>query len=111
MHPLSVQLVLNPSELAALGDCSSLFLAWFGLYENTYYLLILACGIFASLGPRNVYKDMLSNMVSLICHVVINHQNQTRTNGIRGHVRYTHISFWTMRASHMDTHKYTWYNF
>jgi hypothetical protein len=28
-------------------------------------------------------------MVSLIDHVVMNHQNQTRTNGIWGHVRYT----------------------
>jgi hypothetical protein len=46
------------------------------------YLLNLACGILASLGPRNVYKDMLNNMVSPIDHVVMNHQNQTRTNGI-----------------------------
>jgi hypothetical protein len=43
----------------------------------------------ASLGPRNVYKDMLDNMVSPIDHVVMNHQNHTRTNGIRGHVRYS----------------------
>jgi hypothetical protein len=41
------------------------------------------------LGPRNVYKDMLNNMVSLIDHVVMNHQNQTRTNGKWGHVRYS----------------------
>jgi hypothetical protein len=53
------------------------------------YLLNLACGIFSSLGPRNVYKDMLNNMVSPIYHVVMNHQNQTQTNGIWGHVRYT----------------------
>jgi hypothetical protein len=33
----------------------------------------LACGILASLGPRNVYKDMLNNMVSPIDHVVMNH--------------------------------------
>jgi hypothetical protein len=52
------------------------------------YLLNLACGMLASLGPRNVYKDMLNNMVSTIDHVVMNHQNQTRTNGIWGHVRY-----------------------
>jgi hypothetical protein len=52
------------------------------------FLLNLACGIFASLGSENVYKDMLNNMVSLIDHVVMNHQNQTRTNGIWGHVRY-----------------------
>jgi hypothetical protein len=43
---------------------------------------------FASVGPRNVYKDMLNNMVSLIDHVVMNHQNHTRTNGIWGHVLY-----------------------
>jgi hypothetical protein len=30
----------------------------------------LACGILASLGLRNVYKDMLNNVVSLIDHVV-----------------------------------------
>jgi hypothetical protein len=54
-----------------------------------YYLLNLACGILASLGPRNVYKDMLNNMVSSIDHVVMNYQNQTRTNGIWGHVCYT----------------------
>jgi hypothetical protein len=52
------------------------------------FLLILACGIFSSLGPKSVYKDMLNNMVSLIGHVVMNYQNQTRTNGIWGHVRY-----------------------
>jgi hypothetical protein len=52
------------------------------------YLLNLACCILASLRPRNVYKDMLNNMVSPIDHVVMNHQNQTRTNGIWGHVRY-----------------------
>jgi hypothetical protein len=32
---------------------------------------------------------MLNNLVSPIDHVVINHQNQTRTNGFWGHVRYT----------------------
>jgi hypothetical protein len=51
-------------------------------------LLGLACDILASLGPRNVYKDMLNNMVSLIDHVVMNHQNHTRTNGKRRHDRY-----------------------
>jgi hypothetical protein len=45
------------------------------------YLLNLACDIFASLGPRSVYKDMLNNVVSLIDHFVMNHQNQTQTNG------------------------------
>jgi hypothetical protein len=52
------------------------------------YLLNLACGILASLGHRNVYEDMLNNMVSPIDHVVMNHQNQTRTSGLWGHVRY-----------------------
>jgi hypothetical protein len=31
---------------------------------------------------------MLNNMVSTIDHVVMNHQNQTRTNVKWGHVRY-----------------------
>jgi hypothetical protein len=48
----------------------------------TLDLLILASGILASLGHRNVYQDMLNNKVSPIDHVVMNHQNQTRTNGI-----------------------------
>jgi hypothetical protein len=52
----------------------------------------LACGIFASLGPRNVYKDMLNNMVSPIDHVVMNHENHTRTNGIWGHVHYISVA-------------------
>jgi hypothetical protein len=46
------------------------------------FLLNLACGILTSLGPRNVYKDMINNMVSPIDHVVMNHQNQTRTNDL-----------------------------
>jgi hypothetical protein len=33
---------------------------------------------FGILGPRNVYKDMLNNMVSPIDHVVMTHQNQIR---------------------------------
>jgi hypothetical protein len=57
--------------------------------RKIYYLLNLACDILESLGPRNVYKDKLNNMVSPNDHVVMNHQNQTRTNGIWGHVRYT----------------------
>jgi hypothetical protein len=32
----------------------------------TLDLLILACDILASLGPRSVYKDMLNNIVPLI---------------------------------------------
>jgi hypothetical protein len=59
--------------------------------QNIHYLLILACGIFASMGPRNVYKDVLNNMVSPIDHVVMNHQNQTRTNDIWCHVRYKDV--------------------
>jgi hypothetical protein len=39
--------------------------------------------------PRNAYKDMLNNMVTLIDHVVMNHQNHTQTNDIWGHVRYS----------------------
>jgi hypothetical protein len=39
------------------------------------------------MGPRNAYKDMLNNMITPIDHVM-NHQNQTLTNGIRGHIRY-----------------------
>jgi hypothetical protein len=90
------------------------------------YLLNLACGILASLGLRNVYKDMLNNMVSLINHVVMNHQNQTRTNVKWGHVRYSASDYpggmlrkpswnpwnvamvdWQMGSHHyMLTHKY-----
>jgi hypothetical protein len=36
------------------------------------------------MGPINAYKDMLDNMVSHIDRVVMNHQNQTRTNDIWG---------------------------
>jgi hypothetical protein len=36
------------------------------------YLLKLAYDIFASLGPRSVYKDMLNNVVSSIDNVVMN---------------------------------------
>jgi hypothetical protein len=56
-----------------------LFLIFYPLKID--YLLNLACGILTSLGPRNVYKDMLNKMVSPIDHVVMNHRNQTRTNG------------------------------
>jgi hypothetical protein len=34
------------------------------------------------MGPINVYKDMLNNMVSPIDHVIMYHQNHTQTNGI-----------------------------
>jgi hypothetical protein len=40
----------------------------------TLDFLTLACGILASLEPKNVYKDMLNNMVSPNDHVVMNHQ-------------------------------------
>jgi hypothetical protein len=44
-----------------------------------------------------MYKDMLNNLVSLINHVVINHQNQTWTNGLWGHVRYNDLShYWAL---------------
>jgi hypothetical protein len=33
---------------------------------------------------------MLNNVVSPIDHVVMNHKNQTRANGIWGHVRYNY---------------------
>jgi hypothetical protein len=49
-----------------------LFLSLLGFDSRKIdYLLNFACGIFASLGPRNVYKDMLNNMVSHIDHVVL----------------------------------------
>jgi hypothetical protein len=70
------------------GVFSSLFFRVFDPWKIDY-LLNLACRIFASLGPRNVYKDMINNMVSPIDHVVMNHRNQTRTNGIWGHIRYS----------------------
>jgi hypothetical protein len=56
----------------------------------SFLVLTLEFGMwyFCIHGPRNVYKDMLSNMVSHIDHVM-NHQNHTRTNGIWCHVRYT----------------------
>jgi hypothetical protein len=41
------------------------------------------------MGPRNAYKDMFNNFVHSIDHVVIINQNQTRTNGLWGYVRYT----------------------
>jgi hypothetical protein len=42
--------------------------------RKIYYLPNLACDIFASLRPRSVYKDVLSNVISHIDHVVMNHQ-------------------------------------
>jgi hypothetical protein len=70
------------------------------------YLLNLAYGFLASLGPRNVYKDMLNKMVSPNDHVVINHQNQTQTNGIWGHVRYNLPLFGDLRQHNQSKHKF-----
>jgi hypothetical protein len=55
----------------------------FGLPSKYVLSLILACDIFASMGPRNAYKVMLDNTVSLIVCVRMNHQNQLEqmTNG------------------------------
>jgi hypothetical protein len=66
----------------------------------------LACGILASLGSRNVYKDMLNNMVSPIDHVVMNHQNKTRTNGLWGHVRYNLPLFGDLWQNKQSKHKF-----
>jgi hypothetical protein len=71
-----------------------------------HYPLNLACGILAFLGPRNVYKDMLNIMVSLIDHVVMNHQNQTRTNGKWGHVRYNLPLFGDLCQHKQSKHKF-----
>jgi hypothetical protein len=62
--------------IVSLSDGVSVFFLLGLDPQNIYYLLILACDIFASLGPRNVYKDMLNNMVSPTEHVVMNDQNQ-----------------------------------
>jgi hypothetical protein len=35
--------------------------------------------VVVSMRPRNTCKDMLNNMINLIDHVVMNHQNYTRT--------------------------------
>jgi hypothetical protein len=61
---------------------------------------------FASLGPRNVYKDMLNNMASPIDHVVTNHQNQTRTNVIWGHVHYNLRLFGDLWQHKQRKHKF-----
>jgi hypothetical protein len=39
------------------------------------------------MGPRNAYKDMLDNVVSLIACVSMNHQNKLEQMA-NGHVRY-----------------------
>jgi hypothetical protein len=68
----------NACYIGTVGSSDGVFSSSF----LSHFLLNFACDILASLGPRNVYKDMLNNMVSPIDHVVMNHQNQTRTNGI-----------------------------
>jgi hypothetical protein len=67
---------VHPTVSFLFLSCSVLTLEKYTIFS------ILACGIMPSLGPRNVYKDMLNNMVSPNDLVVMNHQNQTRTNGI-----------------------------
>jgi hypothetical protein len=62
--------------------------------------------IFLHPRPRNVYKDMLNNMVSPNDHVVMNHQNQTRTNGIWGHVRYYLPLFGDLWQHNQSKHKF-----
>jgi hypothetical protein len=37
--------------------------------------------VVTSMRPRNIYKGMLNNMVSIIDHVVMNHQNHPQTFG------------------------------
>jgi hypothetical protein len=88
---LGFHLVTNSSDdctdacyLGTVGSSDSVFSFPFLLGfdpRKIDYLLNLACGIVPSLRPRSVYKDMLNNMVSPNDHVVMNHQNQTRTNG------------------------------
>jgi hypothetical protein len=56
----------------------SIFFIFFHISLSSH----LVCGIFACMRPRNAYKDMLNNMVTLIDHVVMNHQNHTQTNDI-----------------------------
>jgi hypothetical protein len=60
-----------------------------GVLSFSFFFLVFGMWYFGILGPRNVYKDMINNKVSPINHVVMNHQNQTRINGIWGHVRYS----------------------
>jgi hypothetical protein len=84
-----------------------LFLSFLGFDPRKIdYLLNLACDIFASLGPRSVYKDMLNSMVSHIDHVVMNHQNHTRTNGLWGHVHYNLPLFGDLWQHKQSKHKY-----
>jgi hypothetical protein len=49
---------------------------------------------------------MLNNMVSPIDHVVMNHQNQTQTNGKWGHVRYSLPLFGDLWQHKQSKHKF-----
>jgi Na+/H+ antiporter NhaA len=49
-------------------------------------------------------KTCWNNKVSPNYHVVMNHQNQTRTNGIWGHVRYTAFP-WALRLLFLGEHR------
>jgi hypothetical protein len=101
---------LLPIYIIGSSD-GALFFFFFFLVLTLEISRNVACGIFASLGSRNVYKDMLNNLVSPIDHVVINHQNQTQTNGLWGHVRYNYLlpfSLWTSLATKF--HSYTYYH-
>jgi hypothetical protein len=71
-----------------IRQCPFYFVSFLFYPWKIEYLLNLAFSILASLGPRNVYKDMLNNMVSPVDNFVMNHQNQTWTNGKWGHVHY-----------------------
>jgi hypothetical protein len=87
------------------------FIRWCPFFSFSYSgltldFLTLACGILSSLGPRNVYKDMLNNMVSPNDHVVMNHQNQTWTNGKWGHVRYNLPFFGDLWQHNQSKHKF-----
>jgi hypothetical protein len=98
---------LAPMALSVHSTVSLSFLFFRGFDPwKIDYLLNLACGIFASLGPRNVYKNMLNNMVSPIDHVVMNHQNHTRTNGIWGHVLYNLPLFGDLWQHKQSKHKF-----
>jgi hypothetical protein len=46
-------------------------------------------------------------MISPIDHVVMNHQNQTGTNGIGGHVRYNLPLFGDLWQHNQSKHKFT----
>jgi hypothetical protein len=58
--------------LCAVGSCyNALFFLFLSQFRLSKYILLSHFDMwnFASLGPRNVYKDMLNNIVSLIGYV------------------------------------------